>query len=412
MLLSFTDRLIINLLVDSIRVDLALTDTDISLLQGLGFGLIYAFCGLPMGRLADRTNRRNLIMAAITIWSLGTLGCGLVHSFAQFFAARMVVGLGEAILVPAAASMIADYFPPSRRGAALGLFAVGAMLGSGFGITLCGWLLSAIQGGMLSGVPLVGTLPSWRSVLIIAGTVGFPLLVAVALISEPTRKDSAGPLRFGAMWRYVTAEHGKIARIGLAIGIVAAGDYGLLSWLPALLERAYGYDPARTATLVGFSVSVPGIVGSVGAGALSDWIVRRRGIRARALVMLTAFLLCLGAGLMLTNGSATVLLSALAIWVLGSVAGNTVGITVLQECVPNEMRATTVAFCNMCSALIGLALGPSSVVLAAHWISGDKGTLAAGIAAVTITAAFSGVALIATVGVWRASSAATRGLAG
>jgi MFS family permease len=145
-------------------------------------------------------------------------------------------------------------------------------------------------------------------------------------------------------------------------------------------------------------VSVAGIGASVGAGLVSDRVVRRSGIPARPRVLLGAYALCLVAALLLTTGTTFVLVAALALWVFGSVAGNIVGIAVLQESVPNEMRATTVALCNLCSALIGLSLGPSSVVLAARWLFDDAHALGAGIATVTLTAALAGLAMIGTLG--------------
>jgi len=397
-LLSFTDRLIINLLVEDIRLDLGISYVEISLLQGLGFGIIYALCALPLGRLADSINRRNLVMAAIAIWSLGTAACGLVQNFQGFFVARMIVGLGEAALIPAANSIISDCFPPQRRGAALGLFAIGALLGAGVGIMFGGWLLAAIRGGMFSRSSLFGALPPWRIVLILAAAPAVPLLLAMAFITEPVRKDRAGPLRLAAMLQHLGAQQATIPRICLAVGLVAAGDYGLLSWYPTFLQRAHGISANASAVLVGLAVSIAGVGASVSAGLISDRLVRRGGLSARPSVMLGAYVLCVVAALLLNSGTTFVLVSGLFLWVFGSVAGNIVGIAVLQESVPNELRATTVALCNLCSAIIGLSFGPSSVALAARWLFEDAHALGPGIAAVTLIAALAGLAMIGTLG--------------
>src|SRR6187402_336812 len=118
-ILSYTDRQVLSLLVDPIRADLGISDTQISLLLGIAFALVYGVAGIPLGYLADRTSRRNLIFAGVLVWSLGTIACGLSHSFSQLFASRIFVGLGEAVLSPAAISLISDYFPPARRGTAV-----------------------------------------------------------------------------------------------------------------------------------------------------------------------------------------------------------------------------------------------------------------------------------------------------
>ena len=116
-IVSYTDRQVLSLLVDPLRRDLGITDTQVSLLLGTAFAVIYGFAGIPFGLLADRTSRRNLIFFGVIVWSAGTLACGYSHTFGQLFAARIVVGLGESVLSPAAISLISDYFPP--RAAAL-----------------------------------------------------------------------------------------------------------------------------------------------------------------------------------------------------------------------------------------------------------------------------------------------------
>jgi MFS family permease len=126
LLLSYTDRFVINLIVDPIRVDLGLSDVQVSLLQGVGFAIIFAVAALPSGRLADRVNRRNLIAGGVLLWSVATIACGLATDFWSFFAARVAVGLGEAALVPAASSLIIDLFSPRRRGTALGIVSLSA----------------------------------------------------------------------------------------------------------------------------------------------------------------------------------------------------------------------------------------------------------------------------------------------
>src|SRR5580692_12481371 len=136
--LSYTDRQVLSLLVDPVRHDLGISDTQISLLLGTAFAVIYGIAGIPFGMLADRTSRRNLIFFAVVVWSIGTVACGYSQSFGQLFAARIVVGLGESVLSPAAISLISDYFPPSRRGMAVGCFLSGIAIGIGASILIGG----------------------------------------------------------------------------------------------------------------------------------------------------------------------------------------------------------------------------------------------------------------------------------
>jgi MFS family permease len=393
-LLSFTDRLILNLIVDDIRADLKLSDLNISLLQGAGFAFVYAVAGLPMGRIADRSSRRDLIVIGVVVWSLATIACGFAGSFWPFFALRMVVGLGEAILAPAAASMIADSFAPARRGRALGAFGIGALLGSGVALTLGGLLLTAARSGALKGAPFMGGLAPWRDVLILAGAPGLLLAPFLMLMREPARHDSQGFQPARAVLAQMLARRGRVARICASIGLVAAGDYGLLSWLPALLKRGHEMSPAAIGGWVGAAVSGGGVLGCRAAGWISDQVAQRHGIAARGRLMIAAYVFCAASAMLLFAPQPPALIAGLCLWVIGSVAGSVVGGVVLQESVPNEMRATTTAFSHMCSAIIGVGLGPTCVILVSNALGSGQPALRMGIALVSLTAALAGIAML------------------
>ena len=187
--LSYTDRQVLSLLVDPIRGELGISDTQVSLLLGTAFAVVYGIAGIPLGFLADRTSRRNLIFAGVVVWSCGTLACGFSHSFGQLFAARIVVGLGEAVLSPAAISLISDYFPPARRGTAVGFFLSGIAMGIGAAILIGGGVLHVVESGVLAGTPLAGQ-PAWRLVLLLIGAPGLLWSLAILLIKEPVRKTT------------------------------------------------------------------------------------------------------------------------------------------------------------------------------------------------------------------------------
>ena len=140
-ILSYTDRQVLSLLVDPIRRDLLISDTEVSLLLGTAFAVVYGIAGIPFGLLADRTSRRNLIFFGVVVWSIGTVACGFAHSFGGLFAARIVVGLGESVLSPSAISLISDYFPASRRGLAVGSYLSGIAIGNGASILIGGGAL-------------------------------------------------------------------------------------------------------------------------------------------------------------------------------------------------------------------------------------------------------------------------------
>ena len=142
--LSFVDRQIIALLVEPIRADLQISDTQFSLLTGFAFALFYAIMGLPIARWADSGPRPLIISAGIVIWSFATAVCGMANTFVQLFLARMGVGVGEAALSPTAYSIITDSFPKSRLGLALGVYSLGAFLGSGLAFMVGGAVIDIV----------------------------------------------------------------------------------------------------------------------------------------------------------------------------------------------------------------------------------------------------------------------------
>ena len=214
--LSYTDRQVLSLLVDPIRAELHITDNEVSLLLGTAFAVVYGVAGIPLGWLADRTSRRNLIFAGVLVWSVGTLACGLSHSFGQLFAARIVVGTGEAVLSPAAISLISDYFPPSRRGTAVGFFLSGIAMGIGVAILIGGGVLHLVERGVLTGTPLASQ-PAWRLVLLMIGAPGLLWAFTILLIREPARRatePSDDAPRAGATARAEATRSGEVAPHG------------------------------------------------------------------------------------------------------------------------------------------------------------------------------------------------------
>ena len=143
--LAYLDRQIIVMLVEPLRRDLSLSDTQVSLLQGFAFSLFFVAAGLPLGRLVDRFNRRNILLLGMICWSVATFACGLATDFWQLFAARIGVGVGEACLAPAAVSLVADLIAPHRRGAAMGLVSAGAPLGTAGSFLLSGLILADLR---------------------------------------------------------------------------------------------------------------------------------------------------------------------------------------------------------------------------------------------------------------------------
>jgi MFS family permease len=188
---SFVDRTILSLLIEPIKADLALSDTQIALVQGIAFGLFYAAMGLPLGWLADRMSRRLLIGIGAGFWCLATAACGLAASFPQLFLARIGVGVGEAALSPAAMSMISDSFPKERRALPIGIYAGAAALGAGLALILGGSVIRLVSGASQVSLPLVGDVAAWQAAFILVGVFGLVLLPLMATVVEPLRRNDS-----------------------------------------------------------------------------------------------------------------------------------------------------------------------------------------------------------------------------
>jgi MFS family permease len=282
--LSFIDRQIMGLVVAPIKKELAISDTRVALLQGLAFALFYTMLGLPMGRIADRHSRRNLVAAGVGLWSFFTAVCAVARSFWSLFFARMGVGVGEAALAPAAYSMIADYFPRERLGLAMSIYYCGNILGSSLAMIVGGSVVQAVSQNPETSLPLFGTIASWRVTFLVIGLPGILFALLALTVREPARqgvqRDASGAKMFS--WAEAFAEILRrwqtVAGVSLAFVFQAACNYGFMAWVNPYFQRVHGWNIARSGLNVGLVVLVFGCAGLYFGGWLCDrW--QRKGIK-------------------------------------------------------------------------------------------------------------------------------------
>jgi MFS family permease len=182
--LNFLDRQLLSILAKPIQDSLKITDSQLGLLGGLYFAMFYCFIAIPVGWLADRTNRVRVLAIACGIWSAATIACGLSRSYAQLAVARMTVGFGEAGGVPPSYAIIADYFPPHRRGMALGLYNLGPPIGAALGIAFGASIAAAF---------------SWRDAFLVVGAVGIVAAIAVVFVVREPRRGGLDGLAAGTV---------------------------------------------------------------------------------------------------------------------------------------------------------------------------------------------------------------------
>lgn len=374
-IVSVIDRTILNVVVDAVKADLDISDVQISLLQGIAFGLFYATMGVWLGLVADRTARRNLIIGGIALWSFATVGGGLAQGFGSLFVARMLVGLGEAALSPAAISLIADLFPEGRRGRPIGIFLMGQALANGISISVTGALLGAASRGELSGLPLLGDLAPWRIVFILCGLVGLLVSAAFFMTREPKRESAPPSVSFVGQARnsvgYILRERRRFAGVYLGFAIYFLGAYGSSVWQVAMISRQHGTPAAEVAAIFGPIAIGFGLISPMIGGALVDRVVGRAGTPALLWLLAFAPLLALPSALaVLAPGvlSATVLCATQA--GVSAIVGSAV-LAYLQSAMPPEMRGFSVSLTGLLNTLLGSALGPTLVALISDNILGD-----------------------------------------
>lgn len=397
-LFSVIDRTVLNVVVDPVRHDLGIGDQQIGLLQGLAFGLFYAFMGLPMGLLADRKSRRNLVMGGIALWSLATIASGLAQTFGQIFTARLLVGLGEAALSPAAISLIADLFPPERRGRPLSVFMLGQSLANGLAIALTGLILAHAASGAFAGLPFVGALVPWRLAFVLFGSCGILVAALMLFCREPERRgsvDHVASIPGKDELTFLIAHRAVLVPLYLGFAVCFAVVYGAAAWAPAMLIRQFGATPAFFASFLGPVSLAFAALGPLLGGWLLDRSLRAGKPLARFTILALVPACAIPAELAVLAGhlplaALLVASSGTAFAVLGIVM-----LATLQSIVPPRMRGAAVALTLVLNTVIGATLGPLAVASITERVFGDPAMVGWSIASFALPALGVGMALYA-----------------
>ncbi len=393
-LFSQLDRQLPALLAQPLKSAFEISDTQFSFLQGYAFALTYTILGVPLGRLVDRANRRNLIVIGLLFWSLMTILAGLASSYSQLLVARMGVGVGEAVLAPAAYSIIADYVAPDRRGRALAFYYVSLAIGSGASLFLGGLILSLIptEGIVLNGAAF----HPWQLAFIAAGLPGLPLALLLLAVREPDRREQRGlaKVSIGDFVAHLTAHRATFARLLTYPAVLAIIGYGVLAWAPAFFQRVFAIPPGRSGLILGALVAGSGLAGTLLSGFLSDrW--RARGLpAARFRVTLVAWSVIIpAAALWPLMPSPALSFGLLAVAVAGFALGQAAAPASIQDVVPNAMRGQAIALYLLIGGLLGIGFGPTSVALVTDYIFGAEAMLPYALVSVSVPASLIGLYL-------------------
>jgi predicted MFS family arabinose efflux permease len=341
---NMLDRQILGMLLPQIRAEFHLSDTALGLLAGPTFAVIYAVMGIPLAMLADRTSRRNLIVAALALFSATTVLCGMAGNFLQLLLARFGTGIGEAGTAPAINAMIADVYPPERRAGALSVYSAGANAGI---------LLAFFGGGWIAQVA------GWRMAFMAAGVPGLMLaLLFLVLVREPVRMTQRRNFNPVAALRLLWPQPG-FRPIVLGAAMTSISGYAAITFIPSFLTRSHHMRPVEIGITLALAAGVLGFAGTALPGLFAD----RRGdasfgLRVSAIGMLVA--LPFTAIFYLADNPA-IAIAALSVPAL--VATSYLGpcMAAVQNMATGGMRAQAAALPLLIITLVGLGIGPQIV---------------------------------------------------
>jgi len=390
-IVSFVDRTILGLLIEPIKVDLSLNDTQMGWLAGPAFGVFYAVMGLPLGWLADRISRRGLIAVGAALWCAATAACGLAGSFLQLFIARISVGVGEAALSPAAMSIISDSFPKERRAAPIGVYAAAAAVGAGLAMIVGGTVIQLVSHRNVFVLPLVGEVERWQAAFILVGVGGLVLLPLLATILEPVRRNElavAGTTGAARIDRFIRQHADFMVRHYVAVSFYSVVVYAVLVWVPVHFIRVHGWSAGETGLRYGIVLLLFGGAGTVLGGMLSAYL-GKRGV-AQPAIWITVVGMAVAGPLLAAAGLANDGWSSLTWYapalLFMTLPGGT-AIQVVQEAVPNRLRGQASALYYLSTSIVGNTLGPLSVGMLTDYVYGDPLRIGSALAILAIVIA-------------------------
>jgi MFS family permease len=370
---SFIDRQILSLLVEPMKRDLDISDTQMSLLQGLSFALFYTLMGLPLGRLADSKSRRGLIAGSIFVWSLMTAACGLAKSYWALFFARMGVGVGEAGLSPAAYSLIADSVEKKHLAKAISIYTMGIYLGGGLALIVGGMVIQWADKFSTIVLPVIGEIYAWQAVFIAVGLPGLLLVPFLFTLKEPKRTHSqAQVVPVADVIGYFKRNKKTLLLHNFGAALASVAGYGALAWVPSYLIRVHHMTGGEVGLAFGLIVLIFGAGGVITGGTIADKLFKQGRVDAKIRVAMWAMIIGIIPTLMyplVSDLTMVLVLLALSTFFANFMMG--LGPAAVQEVVPDNMRGQFSAFYLFIVNLIGLGLGPTLVALSTDYIFGS-----------------------------------------
>ncbi|AUW58794.1 hypothetical protein C1T17_12510 [Sphingobium sp. SCG-1] len=382
--LAYFDKRLITLLIEPIRQTIHATDLEMSILSGTAFVSFYVIFSFPIGWAADRFSRRNIIFWGVVSWSAFATFGGFSRTFWHLLGSRFGVGAGEASLMPSAHSIIADIFPREKLSRALGVFTLGAFLGSALSFAIGGALLSHFAGQSRVSLPLIGDVLPWQAVLLLASAPGIPLAFLLFLFKEPMRSgrvaashsepNSSSNAFFRRHWRFFALHFSGFS-------ILSVMTSGLASWLPTHMLRTFSEPIGHAGLILAALQLTVGPAGMLLTVRTVDRMFRagRKDAHMTFYVVAALILSCAG---ILVGVAPNARVAYGGVMVFDMLHGGFLPVAgaVLQLATPAQYRGQATAIFFVCYNVVGQAFGPIAVALATDYLFASEGRIGASIA--------------------------------
>ncbi len=371
---AFIDRQILSLLVQPIKEDLGISDTQIGLLAGLAFAIFYSFIGIPIAKLADTKNRVTIISVGVALWTFMTALCGLTKTYFYLFLARVGVGVGEAALSPAAYSMIADYFPKEKLGRAIGVYVIGLYLGAGLAMLVGSAVISMVSNMPLIELPYYGIIKPWQITFLLVSIPGILVLILLITIREPERVSHTGlefqdQTTFKEVVIYLWGLRKIFINLNIGICINGAVIAGFMVWIPEWLRRTFEITIVDAGLIYGLALLIFGSIGPFMGGWVSDYLAKKNYKDAPMRTVLYAAILTIPFAAIMPlapNLFFGVILLCIVTFLFSVPQG--LPPVVMQLIAPNHMRAQTTAIFMLFSNLFSYAFGAAIIAVITDYI--------------------------------------------
>ncbi len=386
LMFNFLDRGILTLLIEPIKRDMGLTDTQVSVVVGFAFIAFYVIVGFPIARLVDRYSRRLILGLGIAMWSGMTAACGLAQTFWHLFAARVGVGIGEACNGPATFSLMADLFPREKLPKAISVLNLGFAYGQGIALLVGGTVIGALSALPEMTLPLLGQVRPWQLTFFAVGLPGLVVAALMSTVKEPVRRGMLAPgagantaiaqIPVREVMQYLVDNRRAYGPMFLGLGVQGIMIIGTIVWTPSFFIRTHGWDIAKFGQVFGLILMVIMPMGLMFGGWLAEHLARKgyHDANLRIVVLVSTLILPLLVAMPLVADPwvAIVLLAVqnfIAAWQFGPQNA------AFQVITPNRMRGQVTALYLFLFNFVGFGLGPTFIAMITDYVFGSEDQL-------------------------------------